>query len=158
MELMPVVEIVQIERQIGTEKSSIRLDGKSLIEVARSHDVVLLKVVGWLAGHVPARVAERDPVVGSRVRAAGGAFGKFMAVTVGHISGEYDNELYIDLQCVRGMSGGPVVDDDERVVTLVRAFQTDGSLYDPSPNGFTIGAPTRYLRDLLVIARNSETQ
>lgn len=138
----------------GEDIDDIRVDGKALAEVARKDDVVLLKVQGTLAAHAPARVAERDPRVGEHVGAAGWAFGKVVLRTFGQIAGEYDGELYSDMQCVKGMSGGPVTDEHGWVVTLVRAYQTDGGPWDPSPNGFTVGAPTRSLRDLVVIARS----
>lgn len=136
----------------GEDVDKMRVEDKALVEVARSHELVLLRVQGWLANAVPARVAERDAPSGSRVRAHGWAFGKFVAVTEGVVAGEWEEELYLDMQCVRGMSGGPILDEAGQVVTLVRAYQTDGVPFDPSPNGFTVGAPTRYLRDLLVIA------
>ena len=135
----------------GADITTMRVEGNALVEVARNHDVVLLRVQGWLVKHVPARMAEKDPEIGSRVRAAGWAFGRFVAVTVGHISGEYDGELYFDIECIRGMSGGPIVNDDGKVVSLVRAFVTDGSPSESSPNGLTVGASTRYLRDLLTV-------
>lgn len=136
------------------DTDDIRVEGKALAEVARKDDVVLLKVQGTLAAHAPARVADKDPQVGAHVEAVGWAFGTVVLRTFGQISGEYDHELYSDMQCVKGMSGGPVVDEHGDVVTLVRAFQTDGSLYDPSPNGLLVGASTRTLRDLVVLARS----
>jgi hypothetical protein len=138
----------------GADIDDIRVEGKALAEVARKDDVVLLKVQGMLAKSVAARVAAKDPVVGTHVVAAGWAFGKVVLRTFGQIAGEYDHELYSDMQCVKGMSGGPVTDDHGHVVSLVRAFQTDSSDYAPSPNGFLVGAPTRSLRDLVAIARS----
>jgi Trypsin-like peptidase domain len=142
----------------GEDITKMRVDGKALAEVARSHELVLLRVQGWLASYIPARVAERDAPSGSRVRASGWAFGKFVAQTVGYTAGAWEDELFLDLQCVRGMSGGPIVDDEGHVVTLVRGFQTDAPDFGTSPNGFTVGARTSFLRDLLVVMRNSEAR
>lgn len=136
--------------------TTLRVEGKALVEVARSHELVLLRVQGWLASSVPARVAERDAPSGSRVVANGWAFGRFMAHTSGIVAGVLDDKVFFDMQSVRGMSGGPVTNEQNEVISLVRAFQTDAFPHECSPNGFSVGARTQHLRDLVVVARNAE--
>jgi S1-C subfamily serine protease len=138
----------------NTPLATVRVEGQTLVEVARKADVVLLRVQGWLAKSAPLLVAETAPVMGDRVRATGWAFGTSVMQTSGTMAGTYEDELYLDMQCVKGMSGGPVINADGNMVSLVRAFQTDGVGFVPSPNGFSVGPSTGPIRDLVALMRS----
>lgn len=152
---VPVPYVITEAHCVDEELPKVRINGLEVAVVASAHDLALLRISGWLADAVPVRVAAQSPQVGTAVRARGWGFGKGLLQTHGHYSGELADESFFDMQVVKGMSGGPVFDEHDEVVSLVRAFQTDGSLVDdvPSPNGFLVGAPVRHLLDVLVLMR-----
>lgn len=127
-------------------------DGIPVQELLRDHDFVLLLAEDRDPRWNPAHLAERDPEPGDMMRAFGWAYGEFPAVVRGVYSGRSKDEFFFDLNTIRGMSGGPIVDDRNHLVALVRGVQSDGTVNDPaSPNGLTFTGNPAHLRELVRI-------
>lgn len=83
-----------------------------------------------------ATLAGRDPVPGTRVRAFGYADGGPLQVTSGEVEGyladlrleSFGKVMRADVAIETGNSGGPVLDDDERVVGVVYAIELASDL------------------------------
>lgn len=118
----------------GTGSSVTVLCGNEYIDgiatdVSPKYDLALVELAADCRQHPKARLAQRDPAVGSRIRIVGYPAGMFRMVTTGLVSAyhgiEYRSDvkhsLVTDATLYGGNSGGPVFDDKHRVVGIVSA-------------------------------------
>lgn len=136
----------------------IYADNQLLIEVARDHEYVLMRADTRHVNWFPLDVSEKDGQKGDSVQARGWAFGNFLAQTSGTIAGTFKDELFLNLEVIRGMSGGPVVNAEGQLISLLRGVQSDSEDLRPSPNALAFSGLTQYARNLVVIMRNRNTK
>lgn len=133
VQLRPVVWILTEGHCLSDpyDKFDIYADGIRVQKLREKDDVVLL-------GTLPSGIGRSDkwqvmevrrdpPRPGTPVGAMGYAWGQYM-VTAGIVSGYGMNDrlAYFNMEFFAGMSGGPVVDERGRLVSLVRGCMPDG--------------------------------
>lgn len=69
------------------------------------------------------------PFLGDKVRVVGHPFGHLWTMTTGTVTGVIRNYLQLDASTNPGNSGGPVVDDEGRLVGIISAIVTADGLY-----------------------------
>ena len=146
VQLRPVVWILTESHCLSEpyDKMDIYADGILIEEVRRKDEVSLMTTKGSGIGRsdkwrvMPVR--KDPPRPGTPVLAAGFGFGMYL-VTTGIVAGYGldDRLIYLNIEFFAGMSGGPVVDDQGRLVSLVRGVAPDA---DGSPNAVAFGADT----------------
>lgn len=144
VQLRPEVRILTEEHCLVDpyDKFDIYADGIRVVELRRKYELVLLTTAGSGIGRSDkweAMPIRRDPPrPGTPVAALGYGFGQFM-LTTGHLAGyDLDERIaYFNMELFAGMSGGAIVDDKGRLVSLVRGVEPD---VPGSPNAVAFAA------------------
>jgi len=130
-------------------------DRVPLEEVARQDGVVVFEATGRRREWRAMPLAPAQPALGKPVCAAGFAYSEFFAMQCGTVSGTSPDGLWMDLEVIAGQSGGPIVDRQGRLVSLVYASRVDGL---NSPNGLANSPTTKQLRAAVAKARRARTK
>ncbi len=114
----------------------------SLVKLSKKHDLALIK----LDDHITPFIDTTKPGViaqGVKVYAVGSPLGLKDFVTSGIITGKRDNNIYTDTQILPGNSGGPLVDEDGRVLGVnTQKLMSTRSI---GSEGFGISIPVKFV-------------
>lgn len=155
LQLVPQAYILT-EQHCVDGQELIYADNQLLIEVARDHEYVLMRAASSKSTWYPLHITQNDVKRGDSVHARGWAFGKFLAQVNGAVAGMFEDELFLNLEVIRGMSGGPVVNEEGQLISLLRGSQSDNENNQPSPNALAFSGLTEYARNLVVIMNNQK--
>jgi hypothetical protein len=149
--LVPTTQLVSEAHCIDAMANEVIYADKIPVkEVLRDHEFVLLTPESRGPEWKPLPIAPSNPILGDEVTSYGWAFGEFICRVRGTFSGNLADEYFFDLNTIKGMSGGPILDRQGRLVCLIRGVQSDGTPDEPStPNGLTFCGKPDYLRELI---------
>lgn len=122
-------------------KSGDKLTAR-LVKESKAEDLALLKVDGYATPYL--EFSERSAQQGMRVYAIGSPLGMKDFVTSGIITGRRNGKIVTDSQILPGNSGGPLVDEEGRVigVNTQKVFNTDAL----KAEGFGLTVPVKIVR------------
>ncbi len=114
----------------------------SLVELSKKHDLALIK----LDDHITPFIDIAKPgvaVQGMKVYAVGSPLGLKDFVTSGIITGKRNDSIYTDTQILPGNSGGPLVDEEGRVLGVnTQKLMSTRSI---GSEGFGISIPVKFV-------------
>lgn len=146
-------KLILTEAHCVPDAARIFVDDIEADVVVTQHDLVVLRPRQWKSSWRSIPVRRGGVEIGEPVFAFGFAFGEFLAATEGRVAGFNPTDadpLWMDLEVVGGMSGGPIVDSYGQLVTLVRCTRSDTF---GSPSGFAGAASLNQVKSVVGLAK-----